>query len=46
MLQQKPDEFGIELAQNPPAVSSAPVINLAVLLPKLVEQFDLPALAL
>src|SRR5436853_6166633 len=46
MLQQNADQFGIQLAQNPPAVCRAPLVDLPVLFPKLVEQFNLPALAL
>jgi len=46
ILQQDPDQFGIQLAQNPPAVCRALCIDLAILLPKLEKQFDLPAFTL
>ncbi len=43
MLEQNPNQFGIQLAQDPPPVSRAPFINLPILLPKLVDQLDLPS---
>ena len=46
MLEQNPDEFGIQLAQDPPAVLSMPFINRSILFPKLVKQFNLPSFSL
>jgi hypothetical protein len=46
MLQQDPDQFGIQLAQDAPTLGRVPCIDLAVLFPQFEEQFDLPALAL
>jgi hypothetical protein len=46
VLEQHPDQFGIHFAQDPPLVGGAPFINKSILLPKLLQQFDLPSFSL
>jgi transposase len=46
MLEQNADQFGIQLAQDPPFVLRAPFVNLPILLPEFVEYFNLPAFSL
>ncbi len=43
VLQQRPNQFGIQFTQDPPGVARAPLVYLPVLFPQFVEQFHLPA---
>src|SRR3989304_8008634 len=43
VLKDHTDELRVDLAGNPPGLLAAPLVNLGVLLPKLEEEFDLPA---
>ena len=44
MLQEQPNQFGIQFTQDSPGIGGAPFINPSVLLPQLIEQLHLPPL--
>ena len=42
LLEDQPDQFGVDLAENPCRVFGAPFVHPSVAFPQLEEEFDLP----